>query len=132
MSDWDGNERRAPDELRRWRGEMDRRVDSIEAQMQRGADRFDRIEANLRTNTTLTGVIDARTQKIEERLAPVADALDTMQTGIKVLGGIGKVGLFLAKHWYVLVGAWLFVKVVVHGDGWEAAVSAFWKGVTGK
>ena len=114
--DWDGRERRLSDD-EWWR--------SVVEEFRTINERLDNGQIEIEANTKLT-------QEINTKLTPIADAWETMQGGIKVLGGIGKVGLFIAKHWYVLVGAWLFVKVFVHGDGWEAAVAAFWKGVTGK
>jgi hypothetical protein len=121
--EWNGVDRRhGPDDLAKWRAGVDARLDD-------GGRAIAEVQAGLATNTMLTASVDLRTQKIEAQLAPMAEAWGALQTGLRVLGWIGKAGTFALKNWLWFVGAFVFAKVVILGGGLDAAITAFWKSV---
>lgn len=128
MSDhnsWPDVERRRG---RDWQAEFDTRLRAVEDRLDAGKSRFDNLDHGLAANTTITAEIDARTKEIEAKIAPIADAWSTLQSGLRVLGAIGKVGLFFAKHWALIVGAGAFLWAWTHGATIEEALREFWKG----
>lgn len=124
---WNGDRRRNEDNRL---AELDARLQAVEGRLDAGKARFDSLDAGLAANTTITAQVNDRTKAIEEQLAPISDAWGTLQAGLRVLGGIGKVGLFLARHWAVIVGVGAFVWAWTHGATLEDAIKEFWKGAS--
>jgi len=110
----------------KWRSEMETAVADLQDQM--------------RTNTTLTGIVDKRTETIVERqdhtdrkiddikekVTPVVDVLDTIMPGVKVIGGLGKLGIWVWQRWVYVLAAIVFYKIIFSGGGFDAARDAFW------
>lgn len=123
---WDGVERRheAPSA---WNAEVDQ-------QLAEGKKVMDELRKDLATNTAATARIETstdtlvkRADEMDKKLTPIFDAWDTLQTGLKVLGGIGKFGVFIAKYWFIVVGVGAFLWAITHGATVEDALKAFWK-----
>lgn len=122
---WNGVERRHG-----WSADVD-------TQLAEGKRVMDELRADLATNTAATARIEASTNAlvrrgddVDKKLTPIFEAWDTLQTGLRVLGAIGKFGLFVVKHWMILVGALAFLWAITHGATVEDAIKEFWKGAS--
>lgn len=123
---WDGVERRR-ETPSAWNAEVD-------TQLAEGKKVHDELRKDLATNTAATERIETSTaalvthaNEVDRKLTPIFEAWDTLQTGLRVLGGIGRAGMWLARHWAILVGVGAFIWAWTHGATVEEAVRAFWK-----
>lgn len=123
---WDGVERRR-ETPSAWNAEVD-------TQLAEGKKVMDELRKDLATNTAATERIEkstnalvSRADEMDKKLTPIFEAWDTLQTGLRVLGGIGRAGMWIARHWKIFVGVGAFVWAWLHGASIESAVKAFWK-----
>lgn len=101
-----------PHDWHEWRREVD-------AQFKAVNDRLDEGATEIAENTKLT-------KQINEKLTPIAEGWEVVQMGLKVLGGVGKVGKFLINYWKPIAAVIVFIKILFLG-GWAEAVDGFKK-----
>lgn len=108
--------------------------EDVDAQLIAGRKIMNDLRSNLATNTEVTERIQksveslvVRGDEVDKKLTPIFEAWDALQTGLKVLGAIGKAGMFVAKYWMVFVGVGAFLWVWAHGGTIDDALKAFWK-----
>lgn len=126
-------DRRAADS--RWRAEVDAKIGDLQrgqAVLHEGQERnFRLVEEN--TEITRRGLqdLDGKIDAAISETRPVVQALQTMESGIKTVGTIGRFGKRVALGGLYLIGGWFFLRHLISGEGLEAAVGAFWKAVSG-
>ena len=124
---WNGVERRRETPASSW-------SEDVDAQLIAGRKVMDDLRDSLATNTEVTEQIQKSVEALvvrgdatDKKLTPIFEAWEALQTGLKVLGAIGKAGMFVAKYWMVIVGVGAFLWAWTHGATVEDALKAFWK-----
>lgn len=96
--------------------------------------RFKKIESDVQAmrrliaeNTKATVELVEKVESHRASTKPVVEAMDNMQRGIKIIGGIGDAVGWIIKRTWPIVALWAAVKYLFGGASWADAVALFWK-----
>lgn len=101
-----------------WRAWVKNRFEEIEA---REKARDEQIEEN----TKLTKASLETSKKTAQDTQQIIDLFDKVSSGFRVLGGIGKAGEWLLKHWLAIVALYVVGKIVFTGGTWKEAMEIY-------
>ena len=71
--------------------------------------------------------VNEKVTVLTAKTEPLVDAMLTMQSGIRVIGTVGRVGGKVARAGVLVLGCWVFLKIFSSGGGLAAAADAMWK-----
>lgn len=101
------------------------RVDLVDKSVESLDRRCADIEGALMTNTALTHDVRTEITGISAQMRPVLDAVATMESGIRMLGRIGRFGERFGRAILFLVALGVVIKFVLGGASWSDLLAAF-------
>ena len=119
-----------------WRAYVDGRLQEGNARFQNLEQRTDALETELRSNTSLTQRAvdvsertDRKLDEMREEVQPVADAMKTMQAGIRTIGRLGRMAEAFGKFGICLGALAISAKLAFGGASWSEIYAAFQRAI---